>query len=245
MSTRSSRRSSTSRTACSAKEPPATSRAGSTSNVCVHPVMVRTSQMGRMNEKVGRMRPVMALRSCSGRPVTPARTRIGIAGRAPGHGRGVGEQAHRRRLEGREAEADQERARDGHGRAAPARALQERAEAERDEHGLQALVGGQGRDRLLHDLELARLHGDVVEEDRRDDDPGDAQEAEDEAVERRAAIIDAGIWKTTPRPATPPSACPPRAAIQTRFFSTMRTKNSVRTGSADTRVDSGQDPSGS
>ena len=40
--------------------------------------MERTSQMGRISEKGGRMRPVIALRACSGSPVTPASTRMGF-----------------------------------------------------------------------------------------------------------------------------------------------------------------------
>ena len=40
--------------------------------------MLRTSQNGKIADKGGKIRPVMALRAASGKPVTPARTRIGL-----------------------------------------------------------------------------------------------------------------------------------------------------------------------
>ena len=40
--------------------------------------MLRTSQNGRISESGGRIRPAMALNCASGRPVTPASTRIGL-----------------------------------------------------------------------------------------------------------------------------------------------------------------------
>ena len=40
--------------------------------------MLRTSQNGRIAAKGGRIRPVIALSACSGSPVTPASTRIGL-----------------------------------------------------------------------------------------------------------------------------------------------------------------------
>src|SRR2546429_1390510 len=44
-------------------------------------------------------------------------------------------------------------------------AFDEGAETESDQENLQAAIGGNGRDRLLHDLELASLDGYVIEED--------------------------------------------------------------------------------
>src|SRR2546430_7335294 len=44
--------------------------AGSTSNVSAQPTIARTSQKGTMRPVIGRIRPIMALRSDSGRPDT-------------------------------------------------------------------------------------------------------------------------------------------------------------------------------
>ena len=52
-------------------------------------------------------------------------------------------------------------------------------------------------------------------------------------------IINAGIRKTTSARRTA-TIIPLRAATQTRFFNTSRTKKSVSTGNAETRVERGQ-----
>lgn len=59
-----------------------------------------------------------------------------------------------------------------------------------------------------------------------------------------AAAIAAGILKTI-RASAIATTRPLSAATQTRRFKTIRTKNSVRTGSAETNVDSGQKRKGS
>ncbi len=59
-----------------------------------------------------------------------------------------------------------------------------------------------------------------------------------------AAAIAAGMLKTVTAKAIA-TIIPLNAATQTRLFITIRTKNSVRTGSADTNVDSGQKLNGS
>ena len=45
----------------------------------------------------------------------------------------------------------------------PAAPFQESAESEGHQQDLQTSVGGDGRDRMLHDFKLAGLHGDVVQ----------------------------------------------------------------------------------
>src|SRR2546429_9527472 len=62
-------------------------------------------------------------------------------------------------------------------------AFDEGAETESDQENLQAAIGGNGRDRLLHDLELASLDGYVIEEDGGDDNPNDFEETKSRAVE--------------------------------------------------------------
>ena len=57
----------------SAKETPTTKIAGRTSKVSLQLTMVRTSQNGTMAAVKGRMRPMAALRSDSGRPQAAAR----------------------------------------------------------------------------------------------------------------------------------------------------------------------------
>ena len=49
---------------------------------------------------------------------------------------------------------------------------------------------------------------------------------------------------TTPAARTVAAMSPASAEIQTRFFNTTRKKNRVTTGSADTAVDRGHQPSG-
>ena len=71
-------------------------------------------------------------------------------------------------------------------RAETGRALDERAERERDQQRLDAAIGGEPRDRRLDDLELTRRDGQVVQEDRVDDDPADREEPVGGAVDRRA-----------------------------------------------------------
>ena len=61
-----------------ANDAPLTSSAGRTSSALFQPTIVRTSQAGRMNEKGGRIRPIIAFSSWMGRPVTPFSTRIGL-----------------------------------------------------------------------------------------------------------------------------------------------------------------------
>ena len=107
----------------------------------------------------------------------------GNADGAEGDGSGVGDEVERGGLKGFEAEADHESASDGDGRAETGAAFDECAEAEGDEEELQAAVGSDGGDGLLHDFKLAGVDGDVVEEDGGDDDPNDFEEAVGGAVE--------------------------------------------------------------
>src|SRR2546428_9408181 len=59
-------------------EAPTTRMAGSTSNVSAQPTMARTSQKGTMMPVMGRIRPIIALRSDSGRPETAASVCTGV-----------------------------------------------------------------------------------------------------------------------------------------------------------------------
>jgi hypothetical protein len=58
------------------------------------------------------------------------------------------------------------------------RRLQERPEDEGDEHGLNAPVVAQGRQRVPDNVELAGLDDDVVDKDGVDDDPDYREEPE-------------------------------------------------------------------
>src|SRR5579859_1128372 len=101
----------------------------------------------------------------------------GNADGAPSNGSGVGDEVESGGVKGLEAEADHEGASDGDGSAESGAALNERAKAESDEKELEAAVGSDGGDGLLHDFELAGLDGDVVEKDGGDDDPDNFEEA--------------------------------------------------------------------
>src|SRR5882672_7406246 len=61
-----------------AKEMPTTRMAGSTSKVSFHGTMARTSQNGTITAVIGRMRPIMAFMSASGRKVTAASMCTGV-----------------------------------------------------------------------------------------------------------------------------------------------------------------------
>src|SRR5947209_5479435 len=60
------------------KESPTTRMAGVTSKASLHPTMARTSQKGTMMQVIGRMRPIIALRSDSGKPLTAAKVCTGV-----------------------------------------------------------------------------------------------------------------------------------------------------------------------
>ena len=99
----------------------------------------------------------------------------GRADRAPGHRGGVRDEAEDGGRKRAETEADEERGRDRDGCPEARRAFQDRAERKRDQEDLEPSVGREARDRGLHDLELPRVDGDLVEEHRREDDPADGK----------------------------------------------------------------------
>ena len=200
--------------------------------------MLRTSQSGRISESGGRMRPAIALNCASGKPVTPASTRIGLP--TPPHATGAvfATQTQRRGLKRVEAEPDQKRSGNRDRRATAARAFQKRAEAKGDQHELQPLVRRQRRNRILHHLKLSGRRGDVVEKDRGDDDPRDAHHSENEAMSCGRRHQHRGHLKHhTARARRPPAArstpTPTRAASAPPG---RRTASS--TGRAETAVDS-------
>src|SRR5258708_686232 len=87
-------------------------------------------------------------------------------------------------MDGLEAEADHERAGNRHRSAESSRAFDEGAEAEGHEQKLQPAVWSDGGDRLLHDFKLPGFDGNVVEKNRRDNDPYDFQEAKRAAIQK-------------------------------------------------------------
>ena len=107
----------------------------------------------------------------------------GNADGAEGDRSGVGDEIESGGLKRLEAEADHEGAGDGDGRAETRAAFDEGAETKSDEEKLEATIGSDGGDGLLHDFKLAGFDGDVVEEDGGDDDPDDFEEAVGGTVE--------------------------------------------------------------
>ena len=118
-------------------------------------------------------------------PVTPARATIGRPQRAERHGRGVGDERQPGRGERGESQADEDRGCNRDWRAEAGRAFEERAEREGDEQELETPVAGDAGQAVLHDLEVALLAGQVVEEDDVEDDPADGEEAVGRAQPRR------------------------------------------------------------
>ena len=76
------------------------------------------------------------------------------ADRAVGAGGDVGDEADHGRLDGPEAELDEQRRADGDRHAESGGTLEERAEGEGDEQHLDALVRRDAADRRLDDLEV-------------------------------------------------------------------------------------------
>ena len=145
--------------------------------------MARTSQKGTKNGGERKDAADHGVEIAFGQRGDDGERVNGSADGAPGDGSGVGDEIERGGVEGFEAEADHEGAGDGHGSTEAGRTFDECAEAKSDEEKLQAAVGSDGGDGLLHDFELAGFDGDVVEEDGGDDDPDNFHEAERGAVE--------------------------------------------------------------
>jgi hypothetical protein len=80
---------------------------------------------------------------------------------------------------------DQHRRRDRDRRPESRCPLNEGAEAEGDQQNLNPPIVSKPRNRLLDDLELAGLDGDVVDKDRRQDDPSDREETKGRPIRRR------------------------------------------------------------
>src|SRR5213080_2883657 len=118
----------------------------------------------------------------------------------------------------------------------PRRSLDEGAEAKRHQQDLKPPVRGDPRHRLLHDLELAGVHRDVVQVDGGEDDPGNLHDAERHAVEETHAASATGIPKTATAIRTAVPA--PAMAHQCGFTRSPASKpNSTRMGNAAMRVD--------
>jgi len=89
-------------------------------------------------------------------------------------------------VKGFETEADHESASDGYRGSESGAAFDEGAEAEGDEKELEAAVGSDSSNGLLHDFKLTGFDGDVIEEDGGDNDPDDFEEAVRGTVEETA-----------------------------------------------------------
>ncbi len=61
-----------------AKDDPATRMAGQISSISEKPTKAQISQKGTMSENTGRMRPAMAPKVISLKPVTPAKAMMGV-----------------------------------------------------------------------------------------------------------------------------------------------------------------------
>ena len=224
-----------------ANVPPIDQQAGQTARSRASPIIVRTSQNGMISERSGKIRPDVALERLDVQPGHLAQGQDRRADRPPGDRGRVGDQAEQGRLERPEPQADQERRRDRHRGPEPGRPLDERPEREGDQHRLEPPVAREPGDRRLHHVELAGRHRDVVEEDRRHDQPDDPEQGEDDADPRAGQRpASAGIPKTRPPRAAVTS--PASAACQALARPEARRPSSTRTGKAATKVETGQYP---
>ena len=104
------------------------------------------------------------------------------AERSECHGRGVGDQRYGNGLPRTEAQAHQQERRHGHRRTEPRRPLDQGAEAEGYQNSLDAGVAGAVLGHpAAQQIELARVHGEVVEPQRGKDDPHDGPQGVDKA----------------------------------------------------------------
>ena len=227
-----------------ANDPPLTSTAGHAPCKPRHPLMVTTSHAGTISDTMGSWRPAMALSRSEGIPVTAAERQNRRADGAVRDRRRVGDQRQAGGIERREAEAHQECGGDRHRRAEAGSAFDEGAERERDEQRLNAPIGGQARDRTLDDLELSGLDGQVIEEDRVEDDPADGEQTVGRAVHGCRRPRPTGMPYTTTE--TSSAADSPASAAHCAFHSSTASATSSRTiGNAATSVLSQAFPRGS
>ena len=161
--------------------------AGQISHMADQPTKAQISQNGTSTQNGVRMRPAIAPRVTSLKPVTLAKRDDGSAQSAEGHRRGVGDQRQARSLQRTEAQTDQQRG--GHGyRSAESRcALKECAEAEGDQQQLQATVLGDAGHALLQHFEASRLNRELVHEDDVQHDPADGEQAVAGAIDGRSS----------------------------------------------------------
>ncbi|CAM2160510.1 hypothetical protein PT2222_80094 [Paraburkholderia tropica] len=105
---------------------------------------------------------------------------------------GVGEQADGRGLDRLHAERDQQHGADRDRRAAARERFEQRAEAERDQHGLHALIGAHMGECAAQHVGVAARLGELEQPDRIDADPDDREETDGRAFERAAHDLAAG-----------------------------------------------------
>ena len=216
-----------------------------TSQVFRHPVSVATSQNGMTSERIGKIRPDVALRAWTSSSVTRLRVRMGMPMPPQATGCRVGDQAEQGRLEWREPQPHQKGRGDRHGSPETGRTLDQGPEAEGHQHHLEPPVRRKPGDRGLHDLELSGLHRDIVEEHRRHDQPDDPEQREGHPhrharqdhrhrhAERRASATSEAVTK------------PASAAFQALARPEASSPSKTRTGSAETIVEIIQFPIGS
>ena len=94
----------------------------------------------------------------------------------------VGKEAEARRRERREAEPHEDSRGDRDGSPESRRPFEQRSEAERDQERLQRPVGRRTGESVLQPPEAPGRRGDVLQENRRDDDRPDRHEAVEDAV---------------------------------------------------------------
>ena len=145
---------------------------------------------GTNSASTGVWRPTIAPRSSLGRPVISASVMIGIAIAPKATGAVFATSATDGGLDRREAERDEHHGRDRHRRAEAGERLEQGAEAERDDHGLDALVVRDPTERPPQHREVPGRLGHVVDPERVPDDPHDREQpehgAEQRAVDRLA-----------------------------------------------------------
>ena len=162
-----------------------TSKAGQTASVSP-PADHRPDQPERddQRERAAGSAPRWRSRASTSSPVTVLRVRIGVPIAPQATGAVLAIRQSKAAWNGSEPQPDQERRRDRHRRPEPGRPLDERPERERHQDRLEPPVAREPGDRRLHHVELAGRHRDVVEEDRRHDQPDDPEQREDDPHRR-------------------------------------------------------------
>ena len=143
---------------------------------------MRTSQKGRIRMTIPRMRPIMALKSASGKPVTATRVRTGFPSPPKATGAELATRQRSAVCSGGKPNPISMAPVTATGAPPPPAPSSSAPNAKAISSTCRRRSARYPADGLLDDLELSGLHRNVVNENRRHQDPGDSQPAVHQAI---------------------------------------------------------------